>query len=448
MEKYIVAGSGISGIGSAGLLLKKGCLVTVFDENTNAGEERIRQALCGDKNLTVRLGVLKGEDIDGVRYCVMSPGISPKTGFAVMLQSKGVKCISEIELAYRYEKGKVAAVTGTNGKTTTTALLGEICKASGKKTIVAGNIGLAYTSEVEKSEHDSISVLEVAGFHLETIDAFRPSVSAILNITPDHLDRFGTMEAYAAAKCRITENQTENDTCVLNYEDDRLRGLSKTISPKVLFFSSKRELEEGAFLRGEDIVIKLNGEEKTLLNIHDMRLLGVHNYENVMAASLMALSLGIDMETIRKAVSVFRAVPHRIEFVEEKDGVVYYNDSKGTNPDASIRAVNAMIRPTVLIAGGYDKHVDFYDFACACKDKVKKMILLGECAGQIKEAALSAGIKDIVTVSSLGEAVSKARRFAKPGDAVLLSPACASWDMFRNYEERGELFKKLVRDNG
>lgn len=445
MKKAIVAGTGISGINSARLLLEKGFEVTLFDENRGRDAAEILKKTGG--NARVVLGSLSEEDKDGALFCVMSPGINPRTAFAEDLRKKGIKCISEIELAFEYEKGRVAAITGTNGKTTTTALLGEICKSAGKQTIVAGNIGKAYTSEVTKSSPESISVLEVAGFHLETTEKFRPDVCAVLNITPDHLDRFGTMETYAAAKLRITENQSATDVCVLNYEDERLREFAPGIKAKVLFFSSKRELPCGAFLRGNRIILRSGEGEIDFIGTDEMTLLGEHNYENVMAAVLMALSLGLDIDAVRRAVKTFKAVPHRIEFVREIDGVAYYNDSKGTNPDAAIKAILAMVRPTVLIAGGYDKHVGFDEWINACKGRVRKIIVIGESADQIEETAKRHGLNCLARADSFEEAVEAAKKAALPGDAVLLSPACASWDMFDNYEQRGDYFKELIGKN-
>ena len=442
--KALVAGSGVAGISCAKLLLSQGYKVILFDENTSRSKEEICEKIGAD--IDVVLGELSAKAASGAEFCVMSPGINPlKAAFVKVLEAENVPYISEIELAYRYDKGRVAAITGTNGKTTTTALLGQICEQGGAKTFVVGNIGHAYAAEALNSTPDSISVLEIAGFHLQTCDKFRPHVSAILNITPDHLDRFGSMEAYAASKHKITANQTEDDFCILNYEDEDLREYANNVKAKVLFFSSTRELEEGAFLRDEEIVLRLGGEEIVFGTIYDMTLLGKHNYENVMAAVLMALCLGINIDSIRESVKTFKAVEHRIEFVVKKDGVVYYNDSKGTNPDAAAQAIKAMVCPTVLIAGGYDKHVEFDEWILACEGKVKRLILIGESAAQIAATCKKYGFRDYEFAKTFEEAVDAAIKAAEPGDAVLLSPACASWDMFKNYEQRGEIFKELVR---
>ncbi len=449
--KYIVAGTGISGIGSARLLLAHDCSVVVFDENTARDTQTVREQITAghpewDERLSFTLGTLEESDTDGAKACIMSPGIPGRAPFVRGLREAGIPCISEIELAYRLGRGRIAAITGTNGKTTTTALLGQIVTDAGLDGHTVGNIGSAYTGVVDELTDESICVIEVAGFHLETIDSFRPDVSAILNITPDHLDRFGTMEAYAAAKERIAENQQPQDVCVLNYEDERLRDFAQSVKARVLFFSSARQLPEGGFLRGEDLVIRLGGEERVLCTVHDMKLLGRHNHENVLAAALMALSLGIPIESVRRTIASFNAVEHRIEYVLTRGGVDYYNDSKGTNPDASVQAIRAMNKPAVLIAGGYDKHIEFDEWVRELPGKVRHMILLGACRDQIAETCDRYGYDSYSFADTFDEAVEAAIHEARPGEAVLLSPACASWDMFKSYEVRGRRFKELVRE--
>ena len=447
--KAIIAGTGISGVCAAGLLLDRGYDVVLFDEKSNKNETVIRASIkgaaqAGDR-LVIRLGELMPEDMDGCEMCVMSPGINPRTApFALQLTGAGVPLVSEIELGYRMGRGRVAAITGTNGKTTTTALLGHIVKAAGLDTFVAGNIGTGYTSIVEQLTDESVTVLEVAGFHLETCSTFAPNVSAILNITPDHLDRFETMERYIRAKEKIAAAQRPEDVIVLNAEDPELARFGASVRPRVKWFSSARELEEGAFIRGEYIIIREAGAERALCRIGDLQLLGKHNYENVMAAALMALSLGISPESVSKSVLTFKSVEHRIEFVREAGGVTYYNDSKGTNPDASIQAVKAMNRPTVLIAGGFDKHIDFTDWIKVCIGRVRHMVILGACGAQIAATCDKLGFDCYEMADSFDEAVELAHKAARPGDAVLLSPGCASWDMFPNFEVRGRHFKELV----
>lgn len=292
----------------------------------------------------------------------------------------------------------------------------------------------------------SVTAAEISSFQLETIEDFHPRVSAILNITPDHLDRHHTMDCYIRAKENIAKNQDETDTCVLNYDDEETRRFGEQVKASVLYFSREHILDQGVFLDGSSIVYCDDAVRTKICDISELKLLGTHNYENVMAAVAIAAAMGVPLPNIRETVIHFTAVEHRIEFVAEKKGVAYYNDSKGTNTDASIKAVQAMNRPTVLIGGGYDKHVSFDDWIECFGDKVQWLVLLGQTAEQIAETARRHGFSNIVFAESLEEAVKLCAEKARPGDAVLLSPACASWGMFDNYEQRGRLFKKYVRE--
>ena len=308
---------------------------------------------------------------------------------------------------------------------------------------VVGNIGNPYTSVAMDTTGDSVIVAEMSSFQLETVHSFRPRVSAILNITPDHLNRHHTMEAYIAAKERIAENQTFEDYCVLNYEDDVLREFGEKVDAQVLYFSSRRKLNRGVYLDGKTIICQI-GEPVSVCDTDELQILGTHNYENAMAAVAMAYAYGVPVDVIRKTLMEFAGVEHRIEFVAEKNGVAYYNDSKGTNPDAAIRGIQAMNRPTVLIGGGYDKESAYDEWIRAFDGKVKKLVLIGATREKIAQTARSLGFTDIVMADSFEEAFEKCVEYAQPGDAVLLSPACASWGMFKNYEERGDKFKELV----
>ena len=305
--------------------------------------------------ISFELGEFKEELADKYDMLILSPGISIHKPVAKAFYDRKKPVWGEIELAAHFAKGKIAAITGTNGKTTTTALVGSILREYYKSVFVVGNIGIPFTSVALDTTEDSVIVAEMSSFQLETIETFRPRVSAILNITPDHLNRHHTMEAYIAAKENIAKNQTEEDTCVLNYEDAVTRQFGETLKAKVLYFSSQRILEEGIYLDGEKIVLSLNGEKTEICTVNELNILGTHNHENAMAAAAMAAAYGVPVEIIRKTLKEFQGVEHRIEFVAEKDGVVYYNDSKGTNPDAAIKGIQAMNRPTVLIGGGYDK---------------------------------------------------------------------------------------------
>jgi UDP-N-acetylmuramoylalanine--D-glutamate ligase len=300
---------------------------------------------------------------------------------------------------------------------------------------------------VLKTKGSSITVAEISSFQLETVHDFRPEVSAILNITPDHLNRHHTMENYIAAKKRIALNQELDDVCVLNYEDPVLREMAESLRPRVFFFSSERALEEGIFMNANgDFVYRENGKEEIVCNKDDLQLLGKHNYENVMAAIAVSYHIGVPMENIRETVMRFESVEHRIEYVDEINGVKYYNDSKGTNPDAAIQALKAMPGPTILIGGGYDKHSEYDEWVKLFPGKVKKLILLGQTRDKIYECCRKYGFDEVSFADDMSEAVKACASFADEGDYVLLSPACASWGMFKNYEERGEIFKRCVQE--
>mgnify|MGYP000803935001 CR=1 FL=1 len=339
----------------------------------------------------------------------------------------------------------VIGITGTNGKTTTTALTGEIMKRHFDSVFVVGNIGTPYTSRALEMKEETVTVAEISSFQLETIEKFAPQVSAILNITEDHLNRHHTMEEYIRVKEQITKNQTKEDTCVLNYEDAVLRAFGEKAVPKVVYFSSVRTLEKGIYLDGDLIVLRTEGEEIPVVRTGELKLLGQHNYENVMAAVAMAYYAGIPMESIRKSICEFTAVEHRIEYVTEKNGVAYYNDSKGTNPDAAIKGIQAMNRPTFLIGGGYDKGSAYDEWIEAFDGKVKYLVLIGQTREKIRECAIRHGLENIVLCEDLKEAVDFCAAQAEAGDAVLLSPACASWGQFDNYEQRGDRFKEYVQ---
>ena len=349
------------------------------------------------------------------------------------------------DLAHEMSIGPIL-ITGTNGKTTTTALLGKIMQDARESVFVVGNIGTPYTSKALEMKPNSVTVAEISSFQLETIDEFAPKVSAILNITEDHLNRHHTMEEYIRVKELITENQGTEDVCVLNYEDEVLREFGKHLTPRVVYFSSGRKLDEGIYLDGNKIILQDGEKEIEVVKTEDLKLLGKHNFENVMAAVAMAYYDGVSMDSIRKSICEFTAVAHRIAYVTEKNGVVYYNDSKGTNPDAAIKGIQAMNRPTLLIGGGYDKQSGYDEWIEAFDGKVRYLVLIGQTKEKIKEAAEKHGFHDIILCEDLKEAVKVCEEKAQPGDAVLLSPACASWGQFDNYEQRGDMFKEYVRN--
>ena len=442
-KKVLVVGTGISGVAAANLLYEQGAQIVLLESNTKLTPQEIAARFDGKTEYDLILGDLPEKAMDSLDLAVLSPGVPTDLPFVEAMQERGIPIWGEIELAYRCAKGKLIAITGTNGKTTTTALTGAIMREFYKSVFVVGNIGTPYTELATSTTDKSVTVAEVSSFQLETIHKFRPDVSAILNITPDHLNRHHTMECYIETKGRVAQNQTKDQVCVLNYEDEHLRRLAESVPADVFWFSSKQPLQRGIFLEGEDIIYQ-DKERIRVCSIHDMKLLGVHNYENVMAAVAIAVHAGVPMDCIRHAVAEFEAVEHRIEYVREVDGVKYYNDSKGTNPDAAIKAVEAMVRPTIVIGGGYDKQSSYEEWIASFGDKVKCLVLLGATADKIEKTAREAGFENILRAGSLEEAVILSAKQAEPGDAVLLSPACASWDMFKSYEQRGTLFKEYV----
>lgn len=443
-RKILIVGTGISGIGAAKLLFKIGAIPLLYDENEKITPAEVRKKLPEGVHAEIMTGNLPENIIEEIALAVPSPGVPADTDLMKGLRKRGIPIWGELELGYRYAKGKLAAITGTNGKTTTTALVGEMMKAYYGSVYVVGNIGNPYTEAALETEEESVTVAEVSSFQLETTEAFRPKVSAILNITPDHLNRHHSMENYVTVKERIAGKQTKEDVCVLNYEDNYTREFGKHCPARVVYFSSKRRLEEGLYLEGDEICIAKEGSVKKLMNIRDMKLVGMCNVENVMAAIAIALSMGLPMETILHTVKEFRAVEHRIEFVATKNGVDYYNDSKGTNPDAAIQGIRAMSKPTVLIGGGCDKQSEYDEWIEAFEGKVKCLVLIGQTAEKIEACARKHGMNHIVRADSFEEAFRICTERAESGDAVLLSPACASWGMFPNYEVRGNTFKEYV----
>lgn len=445
-KKVVVVGTGVSGMGAVKLLSETSADITLYDGNDKADRDEILKKIPDDCDLRLIIGEMPDEVVKETDLLVISPGVPIDSGIVKLFEKENVPVWGEIELAYNFEKGTVFAITGTNGKTTTTTLVGEIMKKYNNQTFVVGNIGNSYTSEVLKTTKDSYTVAEISSFQLETIREFAPKGSAILNITPDHLNRHYTMENYAAVKESITKNQwkvREDDYCVLNYDDKVFREFGKTIKNPV-YFSRKEKPSKGAYLDGRIIRYFDGKDDYEVISVDDMHLFGNHNYENVMAAIAMTIEAGVPLNIIINVIKDFMGVEHRIEYVRDKNGVRYYNDSKGTNPDSSIKALEAMSRPTILIAGGYDKHSEFDEFIEAFDNKVKLMVLLGQTADKIEETAVRHGFTNIIKTDSLEKAVKICAENAVSGDVVLLSPACASWGMFKNYEERGKLFKEYV----
>ncbi len=446
-KKFLVVGAGISGVAAAELLIRRGRPVILYDGKEGLDIEEVRKKSPFLEQVEVLAGELPKEAVEACDVAVLSPGVPMDIPAVEQMRAAGLELWGEIELAYAFEQGKVLAVTGTNGKTTTTSLLGAIMEHAGLDVKVVGNIGVPYTSLVSGTTKDSVTVAEISSFQLETVHEFCPQVSAILNITPDHLNRHHTMDNYRQAKERIAANQGAGQFCILNYEDAALKEFSSKVNAQIVFFSSKRELGQGIYLDNGKIIWAWDAKKETVCHVKELKLIGMHNYENVMAAAAMALVSGVPLEKIREALVTFSAVEHRIEYVVTKRGVRFYNDSKGTNPDAAIQAVRAMEWPTLLIGGGYDKDSEYEDWINAFDGKVKKLVLLGATREKIRDTAVRLGYpeNDIILTDSLQEAVSACFTHAVSGDAVLLSPACASWGMFQNYEQRGKIFKELAR---
>ena len=443
-KNVVVVGAGKSGIGAISLLKTLGAKIVLFDGNEKADAEALKKQVIEYEVEEVYVGTLPKEVVCDADMVVLSPGVPTDTEFVHNFKENGAVILGEIELAYQVAKGKIIGITGTNGKTTTTTLVGQIMEEYFGNTFVVGNIGNPYTLEALKTKDESVTVAEISSFQLETVIDFKPHVSAILNVTPDHLNRHHTMENYAAAKEAIAFNQTEEETCVLNYENEYTKEFGERCSAKVVYFSSATKLENGYYLDGEEIVVAKNGETTSLMNIHDMNLVGICNVENVMAAIAMAAAMGVPYENIIGTVKRFKAVEHRIEFVATKNGVDYYNDSKGTNPDAAIQGIKAMCKPTILIGGGYDKENEYDEWIEAFDNKVKLFVLIGQTREKIAECARKHGFDKIVMADTFEEAMDICIKNANSGDAVLLSPACASWGMFPNYEVRGQIFKEIV----
>lgn len=443
-KKVLVSGVAKSGISAAYLLKKLGANVTIQDAKT---EDKLGDVVAELRNngITLFLGANPDDIIEDMDILVMSPGVPTDLPFVNKAREKNIPVIGEIELAYMFCKSPIIGITGTNGKTTTTTLVGDICKAYYDNTFVVGNIGNPFADITLDTTDNGAVVAELSSFQLETIKEFTPKVSAVLNITPDHLNRHHTLENYIAAKERVFENQTADDYCVLNYNDETTRAMANKTKAKVVFFSLNNSLEEGIYSDDKSIYIKALGYDQKVIDIDELKILGGHNVENAMAAIGCSIALGVPMDTVVKVLKEFTAVEHRIEYVTTVNDIEFYNDSKGTNPDASIKAVEAMKRPICIIAGGYDKGSDFTEWIDTFKGRVKFVAVIGAVKDKIVDTLNKADFTNYKTADTFEEAIDLCYENAEKGDCVLLSPACASWDMFKSYEQRGEIFKDYVR---
>ena len=441
----LVVGMARSGVGAARLLVRHGARVIVNDSKPR---EALSTDLSALDTIAVewQLGRPAMELLDGVDVLVLSPGIPDKAPFVQKAREMGVYVIGEVELASQLIPNDLVAITGTNGKTTTTTLVAEMLRSSGRESHAVGNIGESYAGAGVDCGSDDVMVCEISSFQMETADTFHPRVAALLNITEDHLNRHGTMECYTQMKMRVFANQTQEDVAVFNADDPALEGLPARVRSRVMYFSRKREVEQGAFVRDGVIMLRWLGQETSVCRADEVYIPGPHNLENALAAVCVASAMGVSAERMAYTLRTFRGVEHRIEFVRELDGVRYINDSKGTNVDSTIRAVQTMTRPTAIILGGSDKHCDFTPLVreMLAAPMIREAVLIGVTAQQIQDTLEANGFTRYQRADNLEDAVNRCRALAGDGWNVLLSPACASFDMFSDYEQRGRIFKQLV----
>ena len=444
-RKSLVLGAGKSGVESAKFLAERGAIVALHDKKPVEEWSDSARSLKESHNVGLMSGDIPSWLLDQIDLVVISPGVPTKTIPARYVDRKDGEVIGEVELAYRFMKGRIVGITGSNGKTTTTTLIGELLRNAGIETQVGGNIGTPLLSLAMSSTDNTWTVAELSSFQLETIKDFRPNIAICLNVTPNHLDRYDSFADYAAAKHRIFLNQTADDVAILSADDDITSTWDTGLKANVVFFSVKRELDEGLFLRGRELVCRASGKEKVLTTRDDIFLRGLHNVENVLASLAAGLACGADPDSMRETVANFKGVEHRIEFVAEIDGVKFYNDSKATSVDATSKALEALAEgegKTIVILGGRGKNAPYAPLIELISSSVRAMVLIGEDADNI-ESQLR-GHAEIIRAGSMEDAVKKSFRAAQPGDSVLLAPACASFDMFTSFENRGEVFKKVV----
>jgi len=444
-SRVLVVGMARSGIAAVRLLLKLGAIPLLNDDRKAASFgtdlDAFQNTVC-----EYHLGENAVSLLAQCDSVVISPGVPLDAPVVKQAERKGIPLIGELELAYTHLKGTLIAVTGTNGKTTTVSLLGRLFENAGYTVHVGGNIGYPLSAIAITSREKDIVIAEVSSFQLETMQSFRPQTAALLNITEDHLNRHHTMETYIALKQRIFENQQPHDLAVLNYDDPIVRGIAKTINAKVTYFSQTHKVPRGICLREHTLVAIHNETETDICQTSDIYIPGPHNLENAMAAAAIAVSYGISPEIIRHTLQTFTGVEHRIETVRTVAGVTYINDSKGTNTASTLKAIQSMKAPTVIILGGYDKHTDFDGLCEAVKNSpyIRHAVLIGQTARQLEDSFRECDYHTYTQAYSLEDAVQKAKENAVPGGNVLLSPACASFDMFQDYEHRGKVFKEIV----
>ena len=445
-KNVLLVGLAKTGVSTIKLLDKLGANIIVNDIKD---EERLKDILSDLKDIKNAEYILgyHPENVNHIDLAVVSPGVPLDLPFILKLKEEKIEIIGEVELAYRLSKNPIfIGITGTNGKTTTTSLVGEIFKVNKRDTFIVGNIGNPVIETVEETDENSILVTELSSFQLESIVDFKPHVASILNLSPDHLNRHHTMENYISAKANILKNQDKSDFSILNYDDEQVRNLQSKCNGQVIFFSRKEKLDKGVYLDEDDNIVIDIDDKITLLNKKELSLPGPHNLENCMAAIAMSYVCNVDIETLKHVLKTFKAVEHRLEYVKTLNDVMFVNDSKGTNPDSTIKAVQSYDSPIILIAGGYNKDSDFNELLDIAKQNVKALVLMGETASIIEECAKEKGYKTILRVNNMKEAVEVSYDIATKGDVVLLSPACASWDMYKSFEVRGMDFKDNVNN--
>lgn len=444
-KNVLVIGLGVTGLSAVKALESLGADISIYDSKT---KEELRTFIDGIDNIKTNL-YLEGSypDMDKIDLILKSPGVPPNMDILIEAKNKEIQIITDIELYYRLKSGKnILAITGTNGKTTTTKLTGEIFNKAGKKAYTVGNIGVGILDILSNSQEEDMVIVEASSYQLEHTIDFKPHIGVIINITPDHLDWHEGFENYINAKKKILINQDSSDYTILNYDDKILRSMGKDLRSNLIWFSVEEKLDQGAFIEDGWIVYREEDETKRIMSLDKIQIPGKHNLENILAAFSIAYIMGLDIEEISKAIEEFKGVEHRIEYVDKKKEIFFYNDSKGTNPDSTIKAIEALDRDIILIAGGYDKGSEYHELISSFKGRVKELVLLGQTREKIRDAALNNDYRNLHLVDNMKEAVQLSYKLGEEGDKILLSPACASWGMYPNFEERGKDFKKIVKD--
>ncbi|MGM0471326.1 MAG: UDP-N-acetylmuramoyl-L-alanine--D-glutamate ligase [Bacillota bacterium] len=445
-QKVVVLGLGKrTGVATAKFLAEQGAEVVVSDVK-KASDLQAELEELSSYEIDFDLGGHSQTILDSTDLIVISPGVPTDISILKQARACGIKIISEVELAYQFSPAPIIAITGTNGKTTTTTLIGEIFKASKQEAVVGGNIGAPLIEQISQVSKQGVVIAEISSFQLENIDTFQPQISLVLNLTPDHLNRHQTLDNYRRAKERIFSNQKPSDYTVLNYDQSLTRQMAERTSGEVIFFSQQEELSKGLYIADGQLINNLTAEHQPLIDLEEIKIKGPHNLENVLGAVAIALLQGVEATTITEILREFTGVEHRIEEVATIDNTIYINDSKATNPAAAIKALETFEQPITLIAGGMDKDGDLTEFAAQIQNNVKQLILLGETADEIHQQVVDKGFTEdrIKHVTSIKAAVTKASKLSASGSVVLLSPGCASWDMFASYKVRGRQFKEAV----